>query len=138
MLLLRQLLSEIKIGSLIIVFRRILGIPEMRLDAINLAKQFRRNYHINVKSIMDELPHECSNCLDSKTQKGIRELADIRIHHFHYCMFLQWKIELSKHILCYLIKGMYTFTDNSLDSEQKTHLCSHAYSQETATILSRK
>lgn len=68
MLLLRQFLSEIKIGSLITLFRRMLGIPEIRLNAINLTKQFRRNYHINVKSIMAELPHECSNCLVSKTQ----------------------------------------------------------------------
>jgi len=89
MLLLRQFRSEIKIGSLITLFRRVLGIPEIRLNAINLTKQFRKNYHINVKSIMEELPHECSNCLDSKTHKGIRELADTRIHHFHYHVFLQ-------------------------------------------------
>lgn len=50
MLLLRQFLSEIKIGSLIALFRRMLGMPEIRLNAINLTKQFRRNYHINVKS----------------------------------------------------------------------------------------
>lgn len=66
-----------------------LGIPKIRLNAINLTKQFSRNYHINVKSIMEELPHECSNCLDSKTRKGIRELADTRIHHFRSHMFLQ-------------------------------------------------
>lgn len=63
-LLLRQFLSEIKIGSLITAFRRMLHIPEIRLNAINLTKQFRRNYHINVKSIMEELPHECSSCQD--------------------------------------------------------------------------
>lgn len=89
MSLLRQFLSEVKIGSLITPFRRMLGIPDIRLNAINLTKQFRRNYHINVKSIIEELPHECSNCLDSKTHKAVRELADTRIHHFHYRMFLQ-------------------------------------------------
>lgn len=96
-----------------------LSIPEIRLNAINLTKQFRRKY-INVKSIMEELSHEFSNCLDSKTHKGIRDLADTRIHNFHYHMFLQYKVELSKHILCYLIKGMYTVIDNSLDSEPES------------------
>lgn len=65
-----------------------LSIPKIRLNAINLTKQFRRKY-INVKSIMEEFPHEFSNCLDSKTHKGIRDLADTRIHIFHYPMFLQ-------------------------------------------------
>lgn len=65
MLLLRQFLSEINIGRLISLFRSMLSIPKIRLNAINLTKQFRRKY-INVKSIMEELPHEFSNCLDSK------------------------------------------------------------------------
>lgn len=65
-----------------------LNIPEIRLNAINLTKQFRRKYN-NVKSIMEELPHEFSNFLNSKTHKGIRDLADTRSHNFHYHMFLQ-------------------------------------------------
>lgn len=65
-----------------------LNIPEIRFNAINLTKQFRRKYN-NVKSIMKELPYEFSNCLDSKTHKGIRDLADTRIHNFQYHMFLQ-------------------------------------------------
>lgn len=45
----KAILNEIKTSSLITLLRRMLSVPRIRLNTINLTKQFRRNYHINVK-----------------------------------------------------------------------------------------
>jgi len=65
-----------------------LGVPEIRLNAINLNKQFQRNYHINMKGVTEELLRECSDYLHSKTHRDITELVGTEIHNFHH-MFLQ-------------------------------------------------
>lgn len=60
-----------------------------QINTIDLTKQFQRNYHINRKSVMEELLRECPDYLHSKTHRDIKELVGTEIHNFHYHTFLQ-------------------------------------------------